>query len=151
MEIRTPANQNEWEEYYDLRYRILRQPWQQPRGSERTKEDALAVHLAYFDRGKIKGIVRLDTFENDVLAQIRFMAVDTNLQGRGIGKKLMTEAERFARQLGFSKMMLQARANALPFYESLGYTLIEKSHLLFGEIQHFRMEKSLNTKSATDN
>ena len=143
MEIRTPSSHTEWEQYYDLRYRILRAPWNQPRGSERNEADAFAIHLAYFEQGQILGVVRLDTQESDLWAQVRFMAVEENQQGKGIGKKLMQEAENYAKQLGFKIMMLQARAIALPFYKSLDYNIIEKSHLLFGEIQHFKMEKML--------
>jgi GNAT superfamily N-acetyltransferase len=144
MEIRTPQNTEEWEQYYDLRYRVLREPWQQPRGSERNDGDGTALHLACFDSGELIGVVRLDTFESDVFAQVRFMAVDAAFQGRGIGKKLMHAAEQKALQLGFTTIMLHARENALPFYKTLNYKTIEKSHLLFNEIQHFKMEKKLN-------
>jgi GNAT superfamily N-acetyltransferase len=143
MEIRTPSSHAEWEQYYDLRYRILRAPWHQPRGSERNDADAFAIHLAYFEQGRILGVVRLDTQESDLWAQVRFMAVEENQQGKGIGKKLMQEAENYAKRLGFKRMMLQARAIALPFYKSLEYDIMEKSHLLFGEIQHYKMEKTL--------
>jgi GNAT superfamily N-acetyltransferase len=145
MTIRTPQNNIEWEQYYNLRFRVLREPWNQPRGSERNEHDAIALHLACFEQDELCGVVRLDTHESATQAQIRFMAVDPSYQGKGIGKKLMQAAEQKAIQLGFSKMMLQARENALPFYQSLHYKLIEKSHLLFGEIQHFRMEKNLKT------
>jgi ribosomal protein S18 acetylase RimI-like enzyme len=143
MEIRTPRNAREWEAYYDLRFRILRQPWNQVRGSERNEADAYAIHLAYFEQNRILGVVRLDIQENEKVAQIRFMAVEEHFQGRGIGKKLILEAEKRAVQLGFEFMMLHAREGAVKFYESLNYSLIEKSHLLFGEIQHYRMEKKL--------
>ena len=39
VEIRSPKTTDEWQEYYDLRYRVLRQPWNQPRGSERNEGD----------------------------------------------------------------------------------------------------------------
>lgn len=143
MEIRTPSSHAEWEQYYDLRYRILRAPWDQPRGSERTESDAFAIHLAYFEQGQILGVVRLDTHESNLWAQVRFMAVEENQQGKGIGKKLMQETENYAKRLGFKRMMLQAREIALSFYKSLDYKIIEKSHLLFGEIQHYKMEKLL--------
>ena len=144
MEIRTPQNTVEWEQYYDLRYRVLREPWQQPRGSERNEGDGTALHLACFDSGELIGVVRLDTFESDLFAQIRFMAVDPIFQGRGIGKKLMHAAEQKALQLGFKTSMLHAREVALPFYKALNYIIIEKSHLLFNEIQHYKMEKNLS-------
>jgi len=145
MEIRTPKNSDEWEQYYDLRYRVLRAPWQQPRGSERNDMDAIALHLACFKQDRVCGVVRLDTFESEHQAQVRFMAVGPDFQGQGIGKKLMQAAENQAHQLGYKTLMLQARENAVPFYKSLHYKLIEKSHLLFGEIQHYRMEKDLST------
>lgn len=144
MEIRTPLNLDEWGQYYDLRYRLLREPLEQPRGSERNDADEFSIHLAYFEQGKILGVVRLDTHESDEIAQIRFMAVDFGAQGKGIGRLLMTEAELYAKNLRYRKVMLQARENALPFYKSMGYQLIEKSHLLFGIIQHYKMEKFLD-------
>jgi hypothetical protein len=42
---------------------------------------------------------------------------------------------------GATEIILHARAQALGFYEKLGYICIEQSHLLFGEIQHFLMKK----------
>lgn len=142
MEIRTPENNKEWQQYYDLRYQILRAPWGQPRGSERNSEDELAIHLACFNEGEIHGVLRLDTFINSSHAQIRFMAVSHAQQGNGIGKKLMLSAEERAKILGFSGIVLQARENALPFYKSLGYTMVKKTHLLFDSIQHYEMSKT---------
>lgn len=145
MDIRTPQNSREWAQYYDLRYHVLRAPWQQPLGSERNEMDALALHFACFEQDRICGVVRLDTYENETQAQVRFMAVDPDFQGQGIGKKLMREAEQKARQLGYKTMMLHARENALHFYESLNYKITAQSYLLFDAIQHYRMEKNLNT------
>jgi ribosomal protein S18 acetylase RimI-like enzyme len=142
IEIRCPNTKLEWEEYYDLRYRILREPWKQPRGSERNEGDDLGIHAAYFDQGKIIGIVRLDK-SGEFTGQIRFMAVESKKQGKGIGEKLMLEMEKIASERGDKKIILHAREIALGFYEKLGYKLIEKSHNLFGEIQHFLMEKHL--------
>jgi len=143
MEIRTPKNNLEWELYYDLRFKVLREPWHQPKGSERNDADAYALHLAYFENDMICGVVRLDTHGSETQAQVRFMAVAPDKQGSGIGKKLMQAAEQKALQLGFSKIMLHARENAVKFYQSINYQIIEKSHLLFEEIQHFKMEKQL--------
>ena len=36
-----------------------------------------------------------------------------------------------------------ARENALNFYRSCGYTLLTKTHLLYGIIQHYQMRKDL--------
>lgn len=141
IEIRCPNSEIEWESYYDLRYRILREPWNQPPGSERNEGDDSAIHAAYFENGKIFGVARLDLMEDDI-GQIRFMAVETSKQGKGIGEKLMLHLEELAFLNGRKKIILHAREIAIGFYQKLGYVMIEKSHLLFGEIQHFLMKKS---------
>lgn len=142
IEIRSPKSEKEWEAYYDLRYRILREPWKQPRGSERNEGDEYGIHSAYYDNGKIVGVVRLDKSEEST-GQIRFMAVDTNKQGKGIGEQLMQHMERISFDRGDKKIILHAREVALGFYKNLGYSPIEKSYKLFGEIQHYLMEKEL--------
>ena len=48
IEIRSPKTDKEWVEYYDLRYRVLRQPWNQPIGSERNEGDASEQHFALY-------------------------------------------------------------------------------------------------------
>ena len=39
IEVRAPRNEKEWEDYYDLRYRILREPLGKERGSEKNDGD----------------------------------------------------------------------------------------------------------------
>lgn len=142
MEIRTPENEKEWEAYYDLRYRILREPLGQERGSERNEGDLTGIHFALYDSGFLRGIARLDHVDSSV-CQVRFVAVDTTLQGRGYGRKIMEAAEERARREGYQKLVLHARDNALDFYKKLHYTLLRPSHKLFGVLQHFEMEKQL--------
>ena len=138
--IRTPNTQKEWDEYYTLRYQVLRAPWNQPIGSERNEGDETALHFACFEENTIIGVGRLD-YMSATIAQVRFMAVAGNRQGKGIGKKLMQHMEKIAIETGRTELILHAREIALPFYKNLGYTITEKSHLLFGEIQHYLMRK----------
>ncbi|NVK63687.1 MAG: GNAT family N-acetyltransferase [Flavobacteriales bacterium] len=142
IEIRSPQTELEWQAYYDLRYRILRAPLNQPLGSEKNDGDATGVHFALYEDGILRAIARLDKAEPR-LAQVRFVAVDDNLQGRGYGRMIMQATEEAAKQRGDTEMILQARDYAVDFYLKLGYTLIEKSHLLFGVLQHFKMSKRL--------
>lgn len=143
VEIRPPITEREWEDYYDLRYRVLREPWNQPRGSERNEGDETGKHLALFESGIIKAIARLDD-SGPQESQVRFVAVEFNEQGRGYGRLIMEACEKVAHERGDHKMILHAREVALNFYKRMGYTLIEKSHLLFGEIQHYLMVKGLD-------
>jgi N-acetylglutamate synthase-like GNAT family acetyltransferase len=141
--IRTPETQQEWLAYYQLRYIILRAPWGQATGSEKTNDEAAHQHFAYFNAAnEILGVGRLDMLDN-TKAQIRFMAVATNVQKTGVGRQLMQQMENMAKAAGIQTIDLHAREQAMDFYKKLGYQHIEKSHLLFGEIQHHLMSKEL--------
>jgi ribosomal protein S18 acetylase RimI-like enzyme len=140
IEIRSPRTDVEWENYYNLRYRILRQPWGQPLGSERNEGDTTGIHLALFDYDRIKAIARLD-ISGVGEGQVRFVAVDKSVQGKGFGKLIMKEAESVSISRGDSRMILHAREVAVDFYKSQGYEILEKSHLLFERIQHYLMQK----------
>ena len=140
--IRAPKNELEWEQYYDLRYRVLRQPWNQPRGSERNDGDATGVHFAVYENENLKAIARLD-INDEKIAQVRFVAVETEIQRKGYGKQVMLAIESYCKTKNSSEIILHAREIAIPFYQNLNYVLIEKSHLLFNEIQHFLMTKKI--------
>jgi GNAT superfamily N-acetyltransferase len=142
IEIRAPKNEIEWKQYYDLRYRILRQPWNQPQGSERNEGDVTGIHFALYENEILKAIARLD-INDEKGAQVRFMAVETEIQRKGYGKQVMVAIENYCKSISISEIILHAREIAIPFYTSLDYQLVEKSHLLFDEIQHFLMTKKL--------
>lgn len=143
MEIRTPQTDLEWENYFDLRFRILRKPLQQPVGSEKNDGDATGIHFALYENQVLKAIARLD-LQTEKVAQVRFVAVENNSQEKGFGKKIMLEIEDYCKQNQLVKIELQARENAVPFYLSLQYELIEPTHVLFEKIQHFLMTKQIS-------
>jgi N-acetylglutamate synthase-like GNAT family acetyltransferase len=142
IEIRTPQTAHEWEAYYDLRYHVLRKPLNQPLGSEKNEGDTTGIHFALFESSVIKAIARLDLQENNI-AQVRFVAVETETQGKGYGKKIMEAVEAECSKRGIQKIILHARDYAVDFYLKLNYKLVEKSYKLFDELQHYLMEKSL--------
>ena len=74
--------------------------------------------------------------------RLRQMAVQNNLQGKGIGASMMNYAENVARDAGYSKMIMHARKTVIGFYEKLGYKVVGKE---FEEITipHLVMEKKL--------
>jgi GNAT superfamily N-acetyltransferase len=141
IEIRSPRTTEEWDAYYDLRYRVLREPLDQPRGSEKNEGDETGEHFALFEVNVIKAIARLD-HSGDRIGQVRFVAVDQALQGKGFGRLIMEATEKRSVKRGDTKMILHARDYAVDFYLKLGYKLIEPSHKLFGVLQHYLMEKT---------
>lgn len=142
IEIRSPKTDAEWHAYYDLRYRVLRKPLNQPLGSEKNEGDSSGEHFALYENGILKAIARLDVSEAQI-AQVRFVAVETSIQGKGFGKRIMKAVEEKAKKDGNEKIILHARDYAVKFYENLNYSLIDKSYKLFDVLQHYLMEKNL--------
>jgi len=142
IEIRAPKNEKEFEDYYRVRWEVLRKPWNQPQGSERDELDKTAFHVAAFDGDKVVGCGRLH-FNNAEEAQIRYMAVDENYQGRGIGTKILAELEKIARENGAKTIIGNARDSALEFYRKYGCEVEGKGHTLFGAVPHSKISKKL--------
>ncbi len=144
MHIRPPQTPAEWEAYFRLRFRVLREPWHQPAGSERLPDEDAATHAAAYDAatGALLGVGRLQK-SSETMGQVRCVAVSPTAQGRGVGKALMAYLEAAARQQGLTEIVLEAREGAVPFYLSIGYEITKPSHLLFGEIQHYTMRKEV--------
>ena len=61
------------------------------------------------------------TKEDNNTVRLRQMAVLSGLQGKGIGRVIMTFAENIARDRGFKRLNMHARKTAQGFYEKLGY------------------------------
>ena len=64
-------------------------------------------------------------------------------RGRGLGRMAVKAAEDWARELGFSRAMLESRVEKVGFYEKMGYTA-DPSRLIHGEtFECVYMEKAL--------
>lgn len=142
MEFRSPESAADFEAYYDLRWRVLRGPWGQPRGSERGDDEDEAIHLMAVEDNEVVGVARLHPVNAERM-QIRYMAVAPEKQGKGIGSALIAGLEGYALNVGARSVQLDARENAVPFYRRNGYGVESRSYLLWGEIQHFVMVKEL--------
>ena len=143
MTITQPKTPNEFEKYYDLRWRILRAQWNQPKGSEKDDKEATAIHVMVCESEGIPiGIGRVH-FNTKDEAQIRYMAVEENQRGKGIGALVLEELEKRAKEKGVKFIILNARDTAIKFYEKHGYKIVKQAHTLFGSIPHYEMRKDL--------
>ena len=131
----------EYQQMVDLRNEILRKPLGltfDPGELEREKEDIL---ISAFEEDILLGCCLLTKVDNHSV-RLRQMAVQNNLQGKGIGASMMNYAENVARDAGYHKMIMHARKTAIGFYEKLGYKVMGTE---FEEITipHMIMEKKL--------
>jgi predicted GNAT family N-acyltransferase len=140
-----PSNSAEWEAYFQLRFEVLRKPWNEPIGSEKSEDDATSLHALILENtGKAIAVARIHQSIKNQL-QVRFMAVRPEFQKKGIGGGML----KFVEKIGLKQypetieIILHARENAIEFYKSNGYNIVEESYVLFGEIQHYLMKKKV--------
>ncbi|KXI22819.1 bifunctional GNAT family N-acetyltransferase/hotdog fold thioesterase [Photobacterium sanguinicancri] len=140
----TPSTDEELAGYYDFRWRMLREPWHMPVGSERDAYDELCCHrMIVDDKGDAIAIGRLYmTPDND--GQIRFMAVHTDYRHKGMGALVLMALESLARQEGAKRLVCNAREDAIPFYLKNGFDSQGELSEERGPVRHQQMLKHLD-------
>ena len=142
--LRSPMSPDEWDAYFDLRWRILRQPVGSATRGERDSLDASAVHLLLLDSARKPLACGRLHFNAPDEAQVRFMAVDQNARDRGYGSRILEGLEAEATRRGAQKVALNARDDVTEFYAQHDYAVVGEAETLFGAIRHVRMAKSLS-------
>ena len=131
----------EYQQMVALRLEILRKPLGlsfTPDELEKEKEDIL---LGAFEEEKILACCLLSKQDNATI-KLRQMAVQNNLQGKGIGASIMSFAETIARDKGFKKLMMHARDTAIGFYEKFDFK-VSGNEFIEVNVPHHVMEKRL--------
>jgi predicted GNAT family N-acyltransferase len=131
----------EYRQMIDLRKEILRKPLGLSFTEEELASEKNDILIGAFDDDTILACCLLTKMDDKCL-KLRQMAVQNNLQGKGIGASMMNFAETIARDKGYKKLVMHARKTALGFYEKLGYKAFGDE---FEEvtIPHYVMEKRL--------
>lgn len=119
--IRSPITSDEWLKYDDFRWEILRKPLKLSHiPLKDTLEDISTHMMALDDQDKVIACGRVH-MNNINEAQIRYMGVSLEHRRIGLGSKMIDKLEDIAKTKGAKKIVLNARAEAIKFYESLGY------------------------------
>jgi DNA-binding MarR family transcriptional regulator/N-acetylglutamate synthase-like GNAT family acetyltransferase len=100
--------------------------------------------------GDIVGSVFL-TAKSKTISKLRLLYVEPSARGLGIGSRLVSECVRFARQVGYKKMVLWTQSEldaARHVYKKAGFRVVEKkSHHSFSkDLVAETWELSLNTR-----
>jgi N-acetylglutamate synthase-like GNAT family acetyltransferase len=130
------------EEIIQLRYEILRKPWNKPIETATDELENQSVNAYIEHKGALIACGRLQD-NGKGIGQIRYMAVSDAFQGKGLGKGILKKLEREALAMGIDTIELQARENALEFYKANGYIVKEPSFKLWDIIQHYLMVKAI--------
>ena len=130
-----------YQDMLHLRNEVLRKPlglslWD----DDLSKDDGDLLFVAMED-DKMVGCVILKMLGNEAM-KLRAMAVRPQLQGAGIGRMLVQEAEKTAIAMGYKYIEMYARVVAIPFYEKLGYN-ITSDEFIEVTVPHRKMKKEL--------
>lgn len=139
----TPATDGELTQYYDFRWRMLREPWHMPVGSERDAYDELSHHrMIVADSGEPIAVGRLYmTPDNE--GQVRYMAVHPDYRHKGMGALVLMALESLARQEGAKRLVCNAREDAISFYARNGFVNQGELSEERGPVRHQQMVKPL--------
>src|SRR5258706_11002974 len=129
----------EYRQMVDLRNDILRKPLGLSLKKEELEKEREDILIGAFEEDKMLGCCLLTKVDNDNV-RLRQMAVQNNLQGKGIGATMLNYAENVARDAGYKNMVMHARKTAIHFYEKLGYKITGDEFIEI-TIPHFIMEK----------
>ena len=142
--IKSPVTRDDFKAYYDLRYKVLREPWGLPRGSEKDDYEPISQHfMAVNDEtGELLGCVKLFEKEPGV-AWVSHLAISDRHQRKGIGKMLLAHVEEVAREAGDTRIGCLSRLNTTDYFEKSGYTISGLPTHYFGTTQVVWMEKNL--------
>ena len=137
----TKPGENLYDKTLDLRLRVLRLPLGLSFDENTPNEEFDHIHICLLeDENLIACLILQPLSVHEII--MRQVAVEPNLQGKGIGRILVNYAEEIANEKGYKMISLCARENVIPFYEKLHYNVISDRFYEVG-IPHKSMQKIL--------
>jgi GNAT superfamily N-acetyltransferase len=128
------------EELFDLRRRVLRADHPERSVQDPRDDEATSLHLGGFLYGRV--VASASWFPtvppinpDRVSFQLRFMAIDYDVQGHGFGTVVVETALSQLRSQGVEQVWANARDTALGFYLATGWLAIAGSEHLSHETQ----------------
>ncbi len=142
--IKSPVTHEDFKAYYALRYRVLREPWGHPKGTEKDDYEPISEHfMALNEKNEVVGVVKW--FDKaDGVAHISHLAVAPEHQHKGIGGLLMQTVEERARTRGFKMLGTLVRVTATAYFEKHGFRIVGIPAPHIGTIHLVWMEKALS-------
>lgn len=120
--LTSPTTPEEWDLYHAIRKQELFDARGRDSYDPERPEEHRAGNFPLLFRADGIGIgtARLDTRSSDT-GVVRLVSITRSEQGKGHGRVLMEKLETFAREKGFTKLVLNSAPEAVGFYERLGY------------------------------
>ncbi len=131
-----------YDQSVSIRNEILRKPLGLVFQPTDLSQEFDSYHLAIFDSSyHMLGSLILKPISQDVL-KMRQVAIIHQMQGKGVGSRLVSYAEQFGKKRSFQWIELHARKKALNFYTKHNYD-VEGSVFKEVGLDHYKMTKAL--------
>lgn len=125
----------------ELRFRVLREPLGLPREAVTFPFEEQSLHLVACAERRVVGCVLFHP-ESAERGRLFQMAVAPELQGRGLGQRLVRRLEEALVERAVLRVHLHAREPVVGFYERLGYAVHGAPFVEVG-VPHRHMRRSL--------
>ncbi|MEM8833571.1 MAG: GNAT family N-acetyltransferase [Pseudomonadota bacterium] len=112
----------EYELSKSFRQRILREPLGIKLSEDDLRGEDRQHHFIAMFQNSIVGTVVVANVDNE-RAKLRQMAVDDNHQKNGIGKKLISQVDRFVHDKSYKFVVCTARKTSAGFYKKMGFII----------------------------
>lgn len=141
--IDTPVNEQDFADYFSFRWKMLREPWKYPIGSEKDEYEQVSQHrMIRSHDGQVIAVGRVHMNSSDE-AQVRHVAVEKAYQGKGLAKMLVASLESVARAEGAVRIVTNSTQVSIAFFKSAGFEVQNEGSNEFGEQQRQQMVKRL--------
>lgn len=123
------------DEILPIRHTVL---WpDKPYSFVQVEGDEYGTHFGLYRHGKLVTIISL--FSEGESLRFRKFATLPEYQNQGLGKYMILFVMDYAKEAGFKKIWCDARADALPFYERVGFgkfsDVFDKSGIAYYKIE----------------
>ncbi len=128
-----------YDELVELRYKVLLEPLGLKFLDSFRNKEISYLHigcLENLDDKLVGGLILAPV--NDEQVRLMQVAVSPSCQGKGVGRALVEYAQKRAKEVGFTEIVMHAMLSVVAFYEKLGYkqegNLFEEQGITFAKM-----------------
>lgn len=141
FDVKLVTTDEDRERAFTLRKEVFVKEQGVPLNLELDEHDETAIHFLVNDGNKTIATARLREIEPKV-GKVERVCVLNSYRGKRLGVLIMETVERYASEINYQKLKLNAQAYAVPFYEKLEYVVTSPEFMDAG-IPHRAMEKKI--------
>ncbi len=132
----------EYNDTLELRNKVMRIPLGLNIHDEDFSCEKESVIVGAFEDESMLGVGVMSN--KDDVYKVEYVCVDSDIQSRGVGSKMLDFLEKTAVKKGGKKISLDARVSAKEFYLRHGYKTVGEIFLLdYAPVEHIVMEKDI--------